>query len=94
MKQEYDRAIEWYDRSFALNPNDPLNNIYRIGALSLAGRDADARTALTRYLATAGARSPKTIAAIRKRKISDNPLYLASYDHLFAGLRKAGMPEQ
>jgi hypothetical protein len=94
MKQEYVQSLEWYDRSFALNPEDPLNNIYRIGALSLSGRDTEARTALARYLSTGGARSLKTIAAIRKRQISDNPLYLSVSDHLFTGLRKSGMPEQ
>jgi tetratricopeptide (TPR) repeat protein len=94
MMQRYERALEWYRQSYALNPNDPLNNIYFIATLSLAGHEQDAHLVLERYLASANPRSPRTIARVMARRISQNPLYLAAYEHIEDGLRKAGMPEK
>jgi len=94
MMQRYQEALEWYRQSYALNPTDPLNNIYFIAALSLDGHARDAHIVLERYLANANPRSPRTIASVMSRRISQNPLYLATYEHIEDGLRKAGMPEQ
>jgi hypothetical protein len=35
----------------------------------------------------------KTIAALRKQTITDNPIYLAMRERIYEGLRKAGMPD-
>jgi hypothetical protein len=35
----------------------------------------------------------KTIAALRKQTITDNPIYPAMRERVYEGLRKAGMPD-
>jgi hypothetical protein len=62
-------------------------------SLALAGRDADAREMLQRYLAfpTAPATS---IAQVKRRQPFESPFMREFYDRVYQGLRKAGMPEE
>jgi len=54
---------------------------------------SEARDALARYLSMPENRA-KTIAALRKQTITDNPIYPAMRERVYEGLRKAGMPEE
>jgi adenylate cyclase len=89
------KAIEWYRRTLALNPQYTLAQLNLISELALDGQEAEAREMLKRYLSASGPR----VRTLAQRKafhhaFSDNPAYLAWGDRLVEGLRKAGMPEQ
>jgi hypothetical protein len=60
-------------------------------SLAMAGRDADARDMLQRYLSLPG-RVAKSIAEFKTRQPDDNPFLRELYDRVDQGLRKAGMP--
>jgi class 3 adenylate cyclase len=61
-------------------------------ALALTGHEDEARDLLKRTLAAPDAET-KSIAALRAQVMTDNPSYLAFREHLYEGLRKAGMPD-
>ncbi len=89
------KAIDWYRRSLALNPQHLVAQMNLISELALNGQEAEAREMLKRYLSASGPR----VRTLAQRKafhyaFSDNPAYLAWGDRLIEGLRKAGMPEQ
>jgi adenylate cyclase len=89
------KAIDWYRRTLALNPQYHVARLNLISELALDGREAEAREMLKRYLAVSGPR----VRTLAQRKafhyaFSDNPVYLAWGDRMVEGLRKAGMPEQ
>jgi hypothetical protein len=62
-------------------------------ALALTGHQAEAHEVLERYLALGGVHA-KTIAQLRAQVIADTPAWAEFTERLFAGLRKAGMPEE
>jgi tetratricopeptide (TPR) repeat protein len=93
MLRQNDEAIDWERRSLALSPNYPLARACLAAALALSGHDAEAHDAMARYLALPGNKT-KSIMAYKRQALSDNPGYLAMREHLYDGLRKAGMPEQ
>jgi class 3 adenylate cyclase len=61
-------------------------------ALALTGHEDEARDLLKRTLAAPDSET-KSIAALRAQVPTDNPSYLAFREHLYEGLRKAGMPD-
>jgi tetratricopeptide (TPR) repeat protein len=95
--KRYDEAIEAARQSLAINPNNPHAHKDLIAALALAGREAEAREALRRYLALPGS-AFRTITAWKAfRDQFANPRYaryLEAWDRKIEGLRKAGMPEE
>jgi tetratricopeptide (TPR) repeat protein len=93
MRREDQQAIELFRRANALNPSPTPNYLYLAAAQALSGREADARETLKRYLAIPSVRT-RSIAAWKARTYSTNPTYLAMRERVYAGLRKAGMPEQ
>jgi TolB-like protein/class 3 adenylate cyclase/Flp pilus assembly protein TadD len=88
------KAIEALRRSVALAPT-PWPYAFLVAALAFDGRDAEAHEALGHYLSLSDNR-PRTISQWRQqvRAYSDNPAFLAAYERLYEGLRKAGMPEE
>ena len=92
MLRQDDRALEWFQRALAVNPNNQLLSAFLAATLALTGHDAEGRATLARYLAAPGNQA-KTIAALKKQSNSDNPVYLAFRERWYDGLRKAGMPE-
>jgi adenylate cyclase len=84
-----DDAIEWCRRSVALAP-------YWVAYVDLAsayawtGRDAEARAAVAKLLEM---KPGYTIERWEHEGWSDNPTFLAQYDRITQGLRKAGLPE-
>jgi hypothetical protein len=92
-----ERSLEWGRQAVALDSEDWGAQTGLIAALALAGRDAEAREALQRYLALPSS-GPKTIAAF-KASIApsdkpDDPGVSEFFARKTAGLRQAGMPEK
>jgi tetratricopeptide (TPR) repeat protein len=87
-------AIEALRRSVALSPR-PWPQASLIASLALDGRDVEAREALAQYLSF-NDRRPKTVSQwrLQVRAYSDNPAFLAAFERLYEGLRKAGLPEE
>ena len=90
MLRQDDQAIEWLRRTLAICPNYGLAHACPAAALAL--HDAEGHEALALYLSMPGALS-KTIAAYKRQRNSDNPVYLAMREPFIEGARKAGMPE-
>jgi adenylate cyclase len=96
--KQYDQAIESARQAVAVDPNNiPIAHAGLITALTLAGRETEAREALQRYLALP-ATGPRTIAAWTAYKAvftneHSDPRYLEFWDRTIEGLRKAGMPD-
>jgi adenylate cyclase len=92
----YDKAIDWAQRSIAINANNWLPNATLAAALALSGRETEARDALQRYLAL----DPRfTIATAKglnaQYSNSQSDLRMRDYwDRWIEGLREAGLPEQ
>jgi tetratricopeptide (TPR) repeat protein len=83
-------GIERLRKSTEINPNWGLAQFVLAGALALAGLLAEAGE----VRAVAQRLVPNfTIAMFRARAASDNPVYLAQREHMYRGLRLAGVPE-
>ena len=77
-------------KSVEINPNWGLSQFVLAGALALAGLLAEA----AEVRAVAQRLVPNfTIARFRAGAASDNPVYLAQREHMYRGLRLAGVPE-
>ena len=94
-KQNYAQAVESLRLSI---PNSARAFPYLLlaSALALIGNTSEAHEALQQYLAYPGGTPGATIAQLRAFQMStaDNPAWIAYNERLFAGLRKAGMPEE
>jgi adenylate cyclase len=88
-----EEAVDWLRRAVAVNPKILVPRVWLAAALALAGHDAEARDALQQYMSMPEARV-KTIAAFKEQRNSNNPIYLATRERIYEGLRKAGMPEE
>jgi tetratricopeptide (TPR) repeat protein len=83
-------GIESLRKSVEINPNWGLAQFVLAGALALAGllAEADEVRAIAQRLV------PNfTIARFRAGAASDNAVYLAQREHMYTGLRLAGVPE-
>ena len=87
--QHYDRAIEWFRRSVAENPDFPTPIANLASELALNGHEAEAREVLARYLA-----HPRTVTRTidQIRAQAHGPGDTVQFDRFLEGLRKAGMP--
>jgi TolB-like protein len=87
-----DQAVAWLRRSVESNRNYPPIHFHLGSALAHLGRLDGARSALKAGLAL----HPKftvSFARVVVTAVCDHPVYLAGYERLLDGLRKAGMPE-
>jgi TolB-like protein/Flp pilus assembly protein TadD len=86
-----DQAVDRLRKSIEISPSTEVTYFFLAGALALAGRDNEAAQA-----SAAGLRlSPSfTVAKFRRGAGSDNPVYLAQRERLYAAMRKAGVPEE
>ena len=85
-------AAEWLRTSVKRNPRFPQNRIFLAGVLGASGHEAEANKVLKIYLSLKRTRS-KTIEQWKRELRTDNPQYVATFNRLTEGLRKAGMPE-
>jgi tetratricopeptide (TPR) repeat protein len=93
MLGERDRAIGYLSQAVANNPDFPTPIAWLTALLALAGKMAESRETLGRYLALRSAKT-RTIAQWKALSWGDNPGYLAFPEQLYEGLRIAGMPEE
>jgi TolB-like protein/class 3 adenylate cyclase/Flp pilus assembly protein TadD len=83
-------AVPRFRRSIENNRNFPLAHFCLAAALAHLGRLAEARSAVQAGLAL----DPTfTISRFRNSTATDNPTYLAGREHIYDGMRKAGVPE-
>ena len=92
MQGKDELAVKWLRDSVIRNPRFPQNRIFLAGVLGASGREAEASEVLKVYLSLKRTRS-KTIEQWKRELRTDNPLYVAAFNRLTEGLRKAGMPE-
>jgi tetratricopeptide (TPR) repeat protein len=88
-----DQAAAWFRRSVESNRNFALAYFQLAAALAQLGRLDEAHLAVKSGLAL----HPKsTISRARSggTAMSDDPMYLAGFEHYLEGLRKAGVPEE
>ncbi len=83
-------AVDWLRRSIETNCNYPLTHFALAAGLALLGSLDEARAAAKAGLAL----DPSfTIRRYRNGAPSDNPIYLASQERVYQGMRMAGVPE-
>jgi tetratricopeptide (TPR) repeat protein len=83
-------ALGWFLRSIEANRNFPLTHFGLAATLSLLGKLDQASMAAKAGLAI---NSSFTIRRYRDHAASDNPVLLAGREHIYEGLRLAGVPE-
>jgi hypothetical protein len=79
-----------FRRAIETNRNFPLAHLCLAAALAHLGRLAEARSVVQAGLALDGT---FTISRFRNSLATDNPRYLAGREHIYEGMRKAGVPE-
>jgi adenylate cyclase len=93
--QNYEEALVWTERGEAAAPEMPLWELTRSALLALAGKEADARAAMQRYLAND--KAPFRTMSQRRAQLgplpSYSPRFLSWAEKFTEGLRKAGLPE-
>ena len=83
-------ALVHFRTSIERNRNLPIAHFGLAAALSHLGRLEEAKAAAAAGLAL----DPTfTIARMRAGAVTDNPAYLAGREHIYDGMRKAGVPE-
>ena len=86
----YEEAVVWLRRSIDTNRTFLISHFFLAAALALLGRIEEARAAARACLAL----DPDfTISRLRAGPFSDNPLYLATRERAYEGMRLAGFPE-
>jgi adenylate cyclase len=93
--QNYEEALVWTERGEAAAPEMPLWEFVRSALLALAGKEADARAAMQRYLAND--KAPFRTMSQRRAQLGPLPSYSPRFliwgKKFTEGLRKAGLPE-
>jgi TolB-like protein/Tfp pilus assembly protein PilF len=83
-------AVAWLRRSIETNRNFPFTHFLLAAALAWLGALVEARAAVQTGLAI----NPNfTLRRYRAGASSDNPSYLAGREHVYEGMRMAGVPE-
>ena len=88
----YSEAVRWLARSHNAGTASAtgLQHTYLVSALGLAGRSADARSALAEFRK---AKPHVTITSLKKNARSSDPNFLAQQYPFYEGFRRAGLPE-
>jgi tetratricopeptide (TPR) repeat protein len=94
LQSRIDEAIVWFEKARSTNPRHPNPHILLAAAYALKGETERAAAELAEARAQKGAGSYLSIAQLKRRYLGVpkvRALFEATY---FAGLRKAGMPEE
>jgi adenylate cyclase len=83
-------AVDWLNKSVALNPSDPLTHMFLASALALSGREAEAKVQLAELLRL---KPEFTLSLFKALEPSDVPVFRAQRERIYEGLRRAGVPE-
>jgi hypothetical protein len=85
-----EEAVAWLRRGIEADRNLPVGHFFLAAALAIVNRHDDARNSARAGLVL----DPGfTIARFRASAASDNPTYLARREHIYEGMRQAGIPE-
>jgi adenylate cyclase len=90
-------ASSLLSRALTLSPNDRQILRYQAATLANLGRDSEAREVYHRYAALTGTQMATVAqyrAFITRLTAANIPTMVAYREHMSAGLRKAGMPEE
>ena len=86
-----EEALSRFRRAVEVNRSFLVTHFYMAAALANLGRRLEARAAVEAGLAL----DPNfTLSRWRDTAPSDNPVFLAQYERVFEGMRKAGVPER
>jgi TolB-like protein/class 3 adenylate cyclase len=86
-----EEAVAWLGRSIESNRNWPLAHFFLAAALANLGRLKEARVVAQAGLAI----DPTfTIRRFHLNAATDNATFMSSREHFYAGMRKAGLPEE
>jgi len=85
-----DEAIDWLNKSVALNPNDPFTHMFVASALALSGREAEAKVQLAELLRL---KPEFTLGHFKAVEPSDVQAFRAQRERIYQGLRRTGVPE-
>jgi tetratricopeptide (TPR) repeat protein len=88
--REYEEAVTWLRRSIEANRSYTAH-FWLAAALAHLGRIDEARSAAQTGLALD---PTKTIRSWRARNMGGHPVFLAQQEHIFDGMRMAGIPEE
>jgi len=88
--EKFDEAVTWLTKSVEFNGSYALARFYFAVALESLGRLRDAQAEVRAGLAL----EPSfTVARFRAGAWSDNEIYLAQRERIYAGMRRAVVPE-
>ena len=92
LQSRIDEAIGWFERARNANPAYPATRVYLASAYGLKGETerAAAELAEARRLGS----PPSSITSAKKRSMGLPKIRALSETTFFAGLRKAGVPEE
>jgi TolB-like protein/class 3 adenylate cyclase/Flp pilus assembly protein TadD len=89
--QKYEEAVSWLERGIEMNPRYSLARFYYAVALVALGRVEEARDEVKIGLSL----DPQfSIARFRASASGADPTYLSQRDHIYEGMRRAGVAEQ
>jgi predicted Zn-dependent protease len=95
LQSRVDEAIVWFEKARSANPEEPLPHAYLASTYALKGEAGRAAAELTQARRLSGDDRYSNIARLKAVGPFGVPktraLFEATY---FAGLRKAGMPEE
>jgi len=83
-------AIDWLNKSAALNPSNFFTHMFLASALALSGRESEAKAQLAELLRL---KPEFTLSHFKAVEPSDVPAFRAQRERIYEGLRRAGVPE-
>jgi tetratricopeptide (TPR) repeat protein len=83
-------AIDWLNKSAALNPSNFFTHMFLASALALSGLEAEAKAQLAELLRL---KPEFTLSHFKAVEPSDVPAFRAQRERIYEGLRRAGVPE-
>ena len=89
----YEQAVAWSRRAIEANRNYPTANFFLGVALAELGRLDEARSAVKAGVALNPAFTISGVRAAWTAR-SDDPTFLAGFERILEGMRKAGVPER
>jgi adenylate cyclase len=82
-------AVEWLNKSLALNPRYPFTHLFLASALVLSGREAEAKAEMAELQRL---EPGFTLNRLKTLELSDAPAFQAQRERVYKALRIAGLP--
>jgi hypothetical protein len=94
LKARIDNAISWLEQARGANPRLAGPRAWLASAYALAGNSEGAATELVEARQLSGDNRYASIASFRRAAALGAKMHILAEDTFFAGLRKAGVPEE